>query len=97
MDDENNQKQLTQEEVGELSRKRGNVEYFFCVLNKNSLFSNFYKEQSKEKKYIIDLKRKFAFSYFTFPSNRFLSSFLFYVDSIASFEKIRCQYCFLKS
>lgn len=49
MDEDNNQKQLTQEEVGKVSRKNcENEEKFFCVLNKNSLFYNFHKEQKKK-------------------------------------------------
>jgi hypothetical protein len=61
MDDENNQKQLTQEEVGELSRKSGNVEYFFCVLNKKSLFSKFFIKNRAEKNISLTLKENLRF------------------------------------
>lgn len=89
MDEDNNQKQLTQEEVGKVSRKNWeNEEKFFYVLNKNSLFYNFHKEQ--KKKISLTLKENLRFLILHFRQIAFLFSFHFYVDSIASFEKIRC-------
>lgn len=102
MDDENNHKQLTQEEV---KLFQGPIGFLSNETNENSLFSILFsplfertqarkEERKKNGISLTFLKENLRFLVFKFPSKK-ISFFIFYVDPIASFEKIRCKYCFL--